>query len=136
MNRTISYGVAACLLVAGGAMAVAVTAQDSTQQPGQPTQARMWIQNRGEAEAVPVSIQNALQPLRVELTTVPTVMIAADSVVQARATRQQWEYRDIRIPAGQSPAAVLNAAGADGWETAGVAITDQAATVVVMKRPR
>ena len=116
----------------------AMSPQDRTLTPGQPTQARVWIQNQGEREAVPVNIQNAAsaQPLRVELAGAPLVTLGPASVVQARPARQVWEYRDLRIGAGQNPSNILNGAGADGWETTGVAIADQGGTVVVMKRPR
>jgi hypothetical protein len=138
MKKMLSWGLSAGLLVAGGVALFAMSPQDRTQTPGQPTQARVWIQNRGDTEAVPVSIQNmaSAQPLRVEMAGVPTVMLGGGSVVQARLTRQLWEYRDVRIAAGQSPSAILNNAGADGWETAGVAVTDPGGTVVVLKRPR
>jgi hypothetical protein len=138
MNKMLSIAVSACLLVAAGAAIRAVSAQDSTQQPGQPTQARVWIQNRGDVEAVPVSIQNIASavPLRVEVTGVPIVAIGAGSVVEARGTRQPWEYRDVRLAAGQSPSAVLNGAGADGWEATGIVVAEQGGTIVVMKRPR
>ena len=117
---------------------LAVSPQDGTQWPGQPTQGKVWIQNRGDTEAVPVIIQNAASalPLRVVLAGIPTVEIGSGSVVQARVGRQPWEYRDVQIPAGQNAAPILNTAGADGWETTGVAFTDQGGTVVVMKRPR
>jgi hypothetical protein len=138
MKKTLSWGLSGWLMAAGGVAMFAMSPQDRTQTPGQPTQARVWIQNQGEREAVPVSIQNmgSAPPLRVELTGVPIVTLGSASVVQARATRQLWEYRDVRIPAGQSPSAILNGAGADGWETAGVAVTDPGGTVVVLKRPR
>ena len=113
-------------------------AQDQTPQPGQPTQARVWIQNHGNTEAVPVSIQNVaadVAPLRVDVG-IPTVAIGAGSVVQARVLRQPWEYEDVSIPSGQDPAALLGAAGADGWEVTSVVIPVQAGTLVVMKRPR
>jgi hypothetical protein len=137
MNNMLSWGLSAGLLVAGGVATVAVSPQDATQLPGQPTQARVWIQNR-DTEAVPVSIQNitSAQPLRVEMTGAPIVTLGSGSSVESRVMRQPWEYRDVRIPAGQSPAAVLNAAGGEGWEAAGVAIVDGGGTVVVMKRPR
>jgi hypothetical protein len=112
----------ACLLIAAGVALRAATVQDRTQQPGQPTQAKVWIQNRGVTEAVPVSIQEVAReaaPLRVQVIGTPTVAIAAASA-QTRAARQQWEYRDVTIPSGQDPAAALNAAGADGWEATGV----------------
>jgi hypothetical protein len=135
MSRILSFSVVACLLVAGGAAAIARSPQDSTSLPGQPTQARVWIQNRGEAEAIPVSIHEAAV-LRVELAGVPTVTVAPGTALQARAVRQQWEYRALRLVASQNSDAALNAAGDDGWETTGIAIPDQAATVVIMKRPR
>jgi len=136
MGKTLWGGVVACLLIAGGAAAVAVAPQDGTAQPGQPTQARVLILNRGDAEAVPVSIENAAQILRVDLATVPTVVLAPGTTVQSHATRQAWEYRSVRIQAGQNAAAILNTEGADGWETAGFTLADQAATIVVLKRPR
>lgn len=136
MGRMLSCGVVACLLIAGGAAAVAVGPQDATSTPGQPTQARVLILNRGDAEAVPVSIESAAQPLRVDLATVPTVILAQGTVVQTRVTRQTWEYRGVRVGAGQNAAALLNAEGADGWETAGFTLPDQSGTIVVLKRPR
>lgn len=138
MNRILSSALSACLLVAGGAAMLAVSPQDRTQQPGQPTQGKVWIQNRGDTEAVPVVIENtaSAMPLRVVMTGVQTVEIRSESVVQTRVVRQAWEYRDVRIPASQNPSAVLNNAGTDGWETTGVAFTDPGGAVVVMKRPR
>ena len=135
MRKTVWSGWVACLLILGAAAAVAKSAQDATLQPGQPTQARVRIQNQGETEAVPVSIETTAQPLRVDLTTIPTVTIAAGTALMTRAARQPWEYRGIRIAAGQNLDNVLNAAGADGWEATGTAITDQSGTIVIMKRP-
>ena len=138
MNKTLACALSACVLAAGGAAMRAASAQDGTQQPGQSTQARVWIQNRGETETVPVSIQNvaSIAPLRVELTGDPVVTLGTRSVVQTLAARQPWEYRSLRVLLGQDPAPALNAAGADGWEATGVALTDQGGTLVVMKRPR
>jgi len=135
MRTILSSGVAVCLLIGGGAALVARAPQDGTLQPGQPTQARVLILNRGVEEAVPVSIQGA-EPVRVNLATVPTVVVAPGAVVQTQATRQSWEYRDVRVQAGQSASAVLNAEGAAGWETAGFAIGDASGTIVILKRPR
>jgi len=135
MNKTVWSGLVACLLILGAAAAVATSAQDGTVQPGQPTQARVWIQNQGQEEAVPVRIETTAQPLRVDLTTIPTVTIAAGTALLTRAARQPWEYRAVRIAAGQNLDNVLNAAGADGWEATGTAITDQSGTIVIMKRP-
>jgi hypothetical protein len=136
MSKMSWGGVVACLLMAGGAAAVAVTPQDGTLLPGQPTQARVLILNRGNAEAVPVSIENTAQPLRVDLSSVPTVILAQGTTVQTRATRQTWEYRGVKVGAGQNAAALLNAEGTDGWETAGFTLPDPSGTIVILKRPR
>jgi hypothetical protein len=135
MSKTVWSGCVACLLILGAAAAVANSAQDATLQPGQPTQARVWIQNQGEEEAVPVRIETTAQPLRVDLTTIPTVTIASGTALLTRAVRQPWEYRAVRIAAGQNLDNVLNAAGAEGWEATGTAITDQSGTIIIMKRP-
>ena len=70
MKRTVAYVLSACvLLTAGGTAMQRGLTQDSTQYPGQPTRANVWIQNRGDMEAVPVSIENVSteSALRVEL---------------------------------------------------------------------
>jgi len=138
MNKPLAFVLSVCVLLACGAVMRDASAQDGTQQPGQPTQAKVWIQNRGDTEAVPVSIQNlaSAPPLQVEVTGIPTVTIGPASVLQERVARQSWEYRQVNIAPGQDPITVLNAAGADGWETTGVALANQGQTVVVMKRPR
>ena len=58
MTKTLACALSACLLLAVGAPLRSTAAQAGTAQPGQPTQGTVWIQNRGETEAVPVSIQN------------------------------------------------------------------------------
>jgi hypothetical protein len=131
MTKAIACVLSTCVLLAGGAVIRARAAQDGTQRPGQATQAKVWIQNHGDTEAVPVSIQTmAIEapPLRVQVIGTPTV--------QARTVRQAWEYRNVTIPSGQDPAAVLNPAGGDGWEATGMAVPVQGGTLVVMKRQR
>ena len=56
MKKILLLGLSASLLAAGGAAMFAMSPQDRTLTPGQPTQARVWIQNQGEREAVPVNI--------------------------------------------------------------------------------
>ena len=138
MTRTLAYALMACLLFAVGATVRTTADQDRTSQPGQPTQGKVWIENRGEMEAVPVTIQNMATeapPLRVQIIGTPTV--ATDALGgQAPSARQLWEYQDVTIPSSQGPTAILNAAGADGWETTGLAVPVQGGTLVVMKRAR
>jgi hypothetical protein len=136
MTKTVACIVTACAVAAGAAGMRSVSAQDSTAQPGQPTRARVWVENRGAGEAVPITIQGAEGALQVEVTGLTSVSIDAASVAATRAVRQTWEYRDVRVPAGQDTAPALNNAGMEGWEAAGVAATSGGATVIVMKRPR
>jgi hypothetical protein len=137
MTKTFACVLSACALLAGGTVIQRASAQEGTQTPGQLTRANVWIQNRGDAEAVPVSIENVTSEsaLRVELTGAPTVIVDPRGIVQVRAARQPWAYRAVSVPAGQDPVAVLNGAGADGWETTGVALPVGGGTLIVLKRP-
>jgi hypothetical protein len=127
------------LLVATGDFVLSAPAQDRTLQPGQPTQGKIWIQNRGAAEAIPVSLQEVASetpPLRVEVTGAPTVSLRSETLVPVRMTRQLWEYREISVPTGKDPVSALNTAGADGWEATGMMIQSSNGTIVIVKRPR
>ena len=140
MTRAFAYVLSAFALLAlfvGGALVPRASAQDATQFPGQPTRANVWIQNRGDREAVPVSIENVSteSALRVEVAGIPRVTMDPAAIVQVRAARQAWGYRAVSISNGQDPTAVLNSAGADGWETTGVAISTGGGTVILLKRP-
>ena len=57
MKKTVACVLSACALLAGGAAMQRASAQERTQTPGQSTRANVWIQNRGNGEAVPVSIE-------------------------------------------------------------------------------
>jgi hypothetical protein len=120
---------------AGGAM---LAAPGQADRPGQIAQNKVWVENRGRGEAVPVAIQEVTTgtPIGVQVIGTPTVMIAPSNVVQARLVRQQWEYRTITIPPGADTARVLTTAGADGWETTGIVLSNQAGSPLVMKRLR
>jgi hypothetical protein len=140
MSRTPMLVLLVCSsLIATIALLRASGVQQSTPYPGQPTQSSVRIQNHGTAEAVPVSVEGMAkdaQPLRVQLSgTLPAVTIR-DGSVTARAVRQTWEYDVITVSSGQVPTTMLNAAGAEGWESAGIALPVQGGTVLVMKRPR
>jgi hypothetical protein len=138
MTRTLASAFSACLAFVGGVAVYSVAAQDRTAQPGQPTLARVWIQNQGNGEAVPVSIQTMAAeapPIRVQVVGTPTVIVGA-AAGQPRTARQLWEYQNLTVPAGQDPARLLNAAGGDGWETTGFTFAAQGGTTLVMKRPR
>ena len=120
-----------CGLIGGVVLTGAAIAAQGTQQPGQVTQARVWIENRSKSEAIPVTLQEIAPDaaLRVQVTNSATV-------VQSRAARQPWDYQQILVGPGQNAAALLTAAGADGWETTGVQLPATGGTLIVLKRPR
>jgi len=131
MTKTLACVLSTCVVLAGSAVIRGAAAQDRTSQPGQPTQAKVWIQNQGDTEAVPVSIQtmaDGASPLRVQIIGNPNGL--------APAARQAWQYQAVTVPIGQNPVPVLDAAGIDGWEATGVALSVQGGTLLVMKRPQ
>ncbi len=125
------------VIIAGGEM-LASPARASQDRPGQIGQARVFVENTGTDQAVPVAIQGAAMstPLGVQVVGTPTVSVAPTTILQARVIRQPWEYRIVRIAARQDIVGALSAAGADGWEATGIQSADSAATIVVLKRPR
>jgi hypothetical protein len=130
--------------VATGAALLA--APEQTALPGQMTQARVWVQNRAEAEAIPIDLRavNVSRPIRVDVANgdphsglYPVNVRLADSQpVNVRLSRQAWEYTSISVDTGVDPVSALNAQGADGWETTGVFFVSQNRTTLVLKRLR
>jgi len=118
-------------------IASATTAAPQTTYPGQMTQARVWIQNHGDGEAVPVDLRdvNATAPLRVQVVNAD-VAHASMLPVQVRLTRPTWEYATIFVPARDDVDRALNARGAEGWEVAAIAETSGAGTRFLLKRLR
>ena len=133
MRTRLAVAALGILVIAGGMM-LAATARAGQDRPGQIGQARVFVENTGKNQAVPVALQDAA--INVQVVGTPTVAFAPTAVVQARVVRQAWEYRTVRIPAGQDAAAALSAAGADGWEAMGIQSADTAGMIVVLKRPR
>jgi hypothetical protein len=109
------------------------TAAPEQLRPGQPTEAHVWIENRGRDQAVPVDVRNVTLdgPLRVEVVNGEP---RTPNALPVRQTRQLWEYRTITVAAGDAPDTVLKAPGAEGWETTGVAWTTAQATTLLLKR--
>ena len=136
-------GLAAAVL-GGGATALAAAVMlaapggQGQDRPGQVGQARVFVENHGRSDAVPVVLQDVMTPtpIGVQVIGTSTVAIAPGSAVQARLARQQWEYRTVTLQSGQDPAAALSGPGADGWEATGVLLTAPTGNVVVLKRPR
>ena len=119
----------AAMLLAGSAMIAA-----PQKYPGQPTDARVWIENRTKTEAIAVSLQDATPDaqLNVRVQSLPPVQIGGG----VERKRQQWEYKTILVRPGQDIASELNRAGADNWEVAGSHPQNESGMLFVLKRPR
>ena len=92
MRRGLAIGaLGGVVLIASGAM-LASPGQAGQDRPGQIGQAKVWVENRGRNEAVPVILQEVmtLTPIGVQVIGTPTVTIAPATTVQARLVRQQW----------------------------------------------
>lgn len=126
----------ACALVVGGSAMLA--APEQTQQPGQMTQAHVWVQNRGRSEAVPVELRdvNTDTPLRVHVINGEPGSGSASNPIQVRLIRQSWDYQTVTVTPGTNLASILNVHGASGWETTGIALVTADGTTLLLKRPR
>jgi hypothetical protein len=131
--ETIARASAFVLVVAGPSI---LAAPGQTAQPGQMTQPRVWIQNHGRGEAVPVSIQESTldAPLRVRVVNVQDPKVN-DEAVHARLVQQSWDYHTIVVKDGQDPVAALIGPGAAGWETTGVTFAKPDGVTLLLKRP-
>ena len=121
------------VVLAGVALAMLVSLRGSAQtQVREP--APVLVENRGVTQAVPVTVLN--QTLAVHTDRVPLdVAIREPLVLPIAVTSQQWSYLEIRYQAGQSPLPLLQAAGRDGWEAAGVMYQLPSESAILMKRP-
>jgi len=133
MRRTVIVVAGACALAAVGTTILAAPGQD---RPGQLTQARMFVENRGSDQAVPVSIENNSlnTPISVQVAGSPPVTIGGSIVLPTRAVRQAWEYQAIRILFGQDPTAMLAPFGLQGWEVTGQLPSADGGTLLLLKR--
>jgi hypothetical protein len=64
------------------------------------------------------------------------VTTGPESLVTARVARQVWEYREVKVAAGQDLVGALTTAGQDGWEATGIALQSAGQTMIIVKRPR
>jgi hypothetical protein len=117
------------------ATAAALVAAAQTIRPGQMTEARVWVQNRGRSEALPVDIRevNTDHPFKVEVVNGEPLSPRPVSVVMARPS---WEYKTMVINDAAQAVRLLNAEGQAGWETTGVSLVNPDGTTVILKRLR
>jgi hypothetical protein len=122
------------VLVVGGT-AILAAPEQTTLQPGQMTQAHVWVQNRGRSEAVPVDLREANldNPLRVRIVNGDQ---AQGPPIAVRVVVPLWDYKSITVAPGQDMAALLSGQGSGGWETTGIVFTAAEGTTFLLKRPR
>ena len=132
---------AAMSLLAGALVAVGTTMRAAPDQirPGEMTEAKVWIQNRTRADAVPVnlSVADIETPLRVLVSNAEanphTVRVSGP--VRTQTMRQEWEYETVVI-IPDSSLQPLKTLGAAGWETTGISWLSPQGTMLLLKRPR
>ncbi len=131
--RTIMIG-----LFVTGATAV-LASPDQTIRPGEMTEGRVWVQNRGSSEALPVDLRevNIDRPIRVQVMNgIAGEVSATQNPVNVRVARPIWEYKSIMVDLGADPVMALNAEGVNGWETTGIVAEGQGKRTLLLKRAR
>jgi hypothetical protein len=122
---------AAILLLVAGASFLADAAQD---RPGIVSQARVFIENRNRAEAVPVTVEDFTSERPLSVRVEGPVTIAPSSAMPARPLPQAWEYRTVTVKTAEDLLAALAEPGTQGWEAAGTYVANGTHTVL-LKRP-
>jgi hypothetical protein len=134
-TETIVRASAFALVVAGTSILAAP--QQTTQQAGQMTQGRVWIQNRGRAEAIPMDLRdvNLDTPLKVQVMNGDPGFTRTNPV-QVTEIRKAWEYVTVALGPGDDITKVLSPLGVVGWETTGIAFVTGDKTTLLLKRVR
>ena len=137
MRITMIVVASVCGLMAAGAAILA--APEQTAQPGQMTQANVWVRNHGKGEAVPVALSDVTldAPLRVRVINGPGAA-TTDEPVNVRIIRQPviWEYQTLLVKPDDNLVQALNTRGASGWDTTGVSYATPEGLTLVLKRLR
>jgi hypothetical protein len=106
-------------------------------QPGQMTQARVWVMNSARTEAIPISLRdvNLERPMRVIVANGESGTGTPGSL-RVQLVPSVWDYKAVAIGSAEDAARALSQAGAEGWETTGIAWPTANGTTLLMKRPR
>jgi len=133
MRRTLVSLLSGCLVFTAASALLAAPGQG---RAGDFEPSRVWIENRGSEEAVPVALEplSPDMPLPVRVTAMPPVTVAG--VVPVQQVRQAWEYQALAVSPDQDLVTLLMNAGGDGWETTGRQIPAPNSTTLILKRLR
>ena len=146
MTRRFVIAVSVSAALVAGNIMLAARGQ-GTRTPGQVIEGRVWIENRGRNEAIPIAAQDPLPVVVQNVTTATPVAVRLAGAtpgqppppVAVRSAGQQWEYRTILVPADVDARALTNlllAPGNESFEPAGVQLSTASGTLLVLKRPR
>lgn len=139
----------AVLVLSLGAIAGAAALLSAQQSRPGMSEARVWINNRGREEAIPVTIAN-VHPDAPPVPVAVNGFALVDFTDRARATLtsikdrpqtvvvqpRQWEYRELKFDAGDDRVTPLNQSGAQGWELTGFTVEPNGRATAMLKRPR
>ena len=133
--HTIVRASAFALVVAGTSILAAPP--QTTLRPGDMTQGRVWIENRGRNEAIPIDLRdvNLDAPLKIQVMNGDPLAPRLNPVL-VNEVRKTWEYAMLTIGPHDDMVALLNARGVAGWETTGISFASPADTKLLLKRPR
>ena len=136
MRMTTVPRASVCILIVAGTSILAAP-EPAQQQPGQMTQARVWVQNHGRAETIPVDVReiNLDAPMKVQVMN-GDPSLPRTSPVQVTEIRKGWEYETITLQSPDDVVKVLTPKGVIGWETTGIAFVNPGGTTLLLKRPR
>jgi len=126
MKATSRTAIAVGVILAVGGIALVARGQNATVRPGEPTQSRVWVENRAPNEAVPVVVETLPSPVNVH--------IDQSNVVRTASAIQNWEYRTIQVTGNWGAGSIGNV-GNEGWEAVGIVPSGTGATIL-FKRPR
>jgi hypothetical protein len=132
MTKTTVVVLAAAFGLAGSAL---VAAPEQT-YPGQPTQGRILVENRGPQQSIPVTVHQIDGAASVRVNVQGTPSVSVSGLVESRRARQNWEYQRLVAQPDDDIAPELNRLGNAGWEASLQYMTPRGAVVVVLKRPR
>src|SRR4051812_35602467 len=123
------------LVVAGTSILAAP--QQTTTQAGQMTKARVWVENRGRNEAIPIDLRDANLdvPLKVQVMNGDPGFTRTNPV-QVTEIRKGWEYVTVALGPTDDITKALAPLGVVGWETTGIAFVGGDKTTLLLKRPR
>ena len=144
MFTRLAIALSTCVALVAGTAMLAAPGQ-ATARPGDPTEGKVWVENRGRNEAIPVAVLDPVPVVVQNVATTMPVRLAGSAPglppppVAVQRVRQGWEYLTLSVPAdatAQELTNVLTVPGNNGWEAAGVQIVSGATTLLLMKRPR